>query len=620
MDTDVLRMMADLGIERRDMVSAPADDGRGRITQVDLLTKQAAIRDFEGRRNTSSKAKGPTGEVAAKLQAWNMASAFERDDVTEQLENRFSGQGHRAELAQAVRYGLIQDPTWEEVEDNHGEERALYLKEREAKGPRPNYGTPIYVITPSPKPNNFPTGPAVDRTPRSLPPKFATPGSVNRGRLTIRGPPSTNRAPSPRSQGTIRFTKGGNRLRQPMSGSWPDSARDPPTELVTSQLPSSTMTTIRGPSIIAPNDAANITTTTNEAAITSVDNFHTQQPIRLIAEWYAANPGQECDKYYADHPEQQDLYRKSYRELIKKSFRLAANPDSRETKAELETHKDQVWMFDEACTARDMWENGRMTEFNNYYAVNPHLIDFAKCAEKNLKGQITICFAAPQPARQVQVPTTPGVPSAANAPSKAGAPPTPCQSPPHPSPMGLSAHSASLPPIDTEHTTHSTAPTQPVLHPVTTTDTPSTLSLHNSATSEHQDIMGLPIPSMNDFSPYNTVATPTASASFNGASTSAAATSPPTSDGKGMLSVVYRNIAGRFLGERSWEIDAPVRLELSATTTSNGYDPRELMEKIVALGKALQGVHQARPTVVDRAGNMVLMSDGLWEEAHEVGL
>lgn len=73
MDPDVARMMADLGLERRDVVSAPTADGKGRGAREDPRAQAAIAADFEARR-TRILAGGPNDERAARLRAWNSKS------------------------------------------------------------------------------------------------------------------------------------------------------------------------------------------------------------------------------------------------------------------------------------------------------------------------------------------------------------------------------------------------------------------------------------------------------------------------------------------------------------------------------------------------------------------
>lgn len=72
MDADALRMLADLGLERRDLVSAPDDVPSIRRVREDPREQAAIAKAFEKRRSDSSKgANGTEDERTARLKAWN---------------------------------------------------------------------------------------------------------------------------------------------------------------------------------------------------------------------------------------------------------------------------------------------------------------------------------------------------------------------------------------------------------------------------------------------------------------------------------------------------------------------------------------------------------------------
>jgi len=75
MDADVRRMMADLGLSRRDEVSAPEDLPKARQTRVDPREQAKLAADFEGRRAKIDKQalSGNDGR-AAKMKAWHSKS------------------------------------------------------------------------------------------------------------------------------------------------------------------------------------------------------------------------------------------------------------------------------------------------------------------------------------------------------------------------------------------------------------------------------------------------------------------------------------------------------------------------------------------------------------------
>ena len=79
MDADALRMLADLGLERRDIVSAPDADSKGRACHEDPRQKAALVARFEARRveredDTASGGDQKAAERAGQLKAWNSES------------------------------------------------------------------------------------------------------------------------------------------------------------------------------------------------------------------------------------------------------------------------------------------------------------------------------------------------------------------------------------------------------------------------------------------------------------------------------------------------------------------------------------------------------------------
>ncbi|KXT02475.1 hypothetical protein AC579_995 [Pseudocercospora musae] len=100
MDPDVARMLADLGNGRRDELSAP-EEGRQDRSSRSRREERMILKEAEDRRaNAHLNAKDE--REAATLKAWNTASTFGIDDIAEQMENRYSGQGHRTRLRQEV--------------------------------------------------------------------------------------------------------------------------------------------------------------------------------------------------------------------------------------------------------------------------------------------------------------------------------------------------------------------------------------------------------------------------------------------------------------------------------------------------------------------------------------
>ncbi|KAK1092785.1 hypothetical protein LTR48_003634 [Friedmanniomyces endolithicus] len=135
MDPEAARMHADLGNLRRDTISAPTVDAKGRPIREDPRAAQAVF-DMDEERRRRIREDAPPGEQgtdkAIKLSAWNSAKIVETDGRDAGLANRFNGQGHRAQLAAKLAQHGGNDEGREAAESRYGEERQLYLQERAA--------------------------------------------------------------------------------------------------------------------------------------------------------------------------------------------------------------------------------------------------------------------------------------------------------------------------------------------------------------------------------------------------------------------------------------------------------------------------------------------------------
>lgn len=71
MDADALRMLADLGLERRDIVSAPDEISRARTQREDPSEQAAVAAAFESRRKQVNGGGSDDDARAKRLEAWN---------------------------------------------------------------------------------------------------------------------------------------------------------------------------------------------------------------------------------------------------------------------------------------------------------------------------------------------------------------------------------------------------------------------------------------------------------------------------------------------------------------------------------------------------------------------
>ena len=84
MDPDVLRMLADLGTHRRDIVSAPEERGGGRRGDGDWRDEMRALEDAQEHRKKACS--GPEDNVKAQmLRKWNTEDTFGSDAVRDKV-------------------------------------------------------------------------------------------------------------------------------------------------------------------------------------------------------------------------------------------------------------------------------------------------------------------------------------------------------------------------------------------------------------------------------------------------------------------------------------------------------------------------------------------------------
>ncbi|KXL51582.1 MAG: hypothetical protein FE78DRAFT_65962 [Acidomyces sp. 'richmondensis'] len=120
--------MADLGLARRDYVSFPLANGRY-WDDVNQQEKTQAENASRARARNNSSDDIQHSEI---LRKWNAREMFSKDDLNDQLHNRYDGQGHRTQLAESLRRRHY-DAHSEALEAHVGEERAIYIRERPGK-------------------------------------------------------------------------------------------------------------------------------------------------------------------------------------------------------------------------------------------------------------------------------------------------------------------------------------------------------------------------------------------------------------------------------------------------------------------------------------------------------
>ncbi|KAK5127506.1 hypothetical protein LTR85_006845 [Meristemomyces frigidus] len=673
MDPETAQMMADLGLARRDFVSAPEADARGRMVREDPRQQQAIKAAFEARRAKTRDVGSAENERSARLSAWNTETTFERDAITDQLEDRFSGQGHRANLSS--KYEL--DNKWEEIHSRYGEERALHLQDR-AAGSGGNY-----VAGTAPR-GGF--GGASRATPRSFGGGNAGNRAPERGRVV--SAPNPNRAPSPRSFGTVRFTPGNRRVEptapgsrtiasppsapvatrpQPIataarttgptraSGQAPRTAvaatRAPPAAAATAarivapirqaRQPSTTATATAAPTQL-PTPSATATAASKAIATgpTVAENFgHSaieKQRFEALADWYAANPGAECDIYHDEFPDRKQYLRPAWKGLLRLAFKHASDPYGRDTETYLSTHKDRRWILEAAMKAKDFVENRTEAEMDAYYAAHLDAIDFCNAART---------YFTPKPAAH----TEPAVSGPAVHPEHATEMRIEQPRPANSGPV-LQPQPTSTPVVQPEATTPRPAvqPTSSTRAIVQTAATTSRSAVQPKQTSSTRPIQPEPTISATVIQAAVTVSEPKLTvqpSTMPAAAVNPEDSSPPQSPSEssvetalseprpttlGTISATFYDIAGEYLGVKSKPIDAPAHVHITVTSQARRFDPRDLIPQIQALAEMMQGLSNssssssssnARSTQSggDRGVDHSLegwrmTDDGLWEE------
>ncbi|KAK3673764.1 hypothetical protein LTR78_006317 [Recurvomyces mirabilis] len=357
MDPEVARMMADLGVERRDYVSAPEFD-RGQTMHENPTIAQ----EYEARRDRIINNAPEENEEAKFLRNWNNRALFERDELAENLQDRYSGQAHREALKAAVANGR-----YEHVDDERRPRR--------------------YVTSNAPNHNSF----SSDFEPRS----FANSNHAGksgghdgmRGRSAMKTAPNPICAPSPRAQGRLRFIHGQRVDVATMNGTAGALPPAPKAPAAARTLSNATSTATRSlPAVLTASTVPQPALTfTEEIALTAKKHR---------ADWYAFNPGTESDDYYKKNPDEKALLRAAYIQCIKDALIAAKIPDSDAAAVVRGKSEKRAWMLKEAVKAKAWIENNQVAEANEYYTAHPQKIDFYKAAKVNFKPKVNDTTAA----------------------------------------------------------------------------------------------------------------------------------------------------------------------------------------------------------------------------------
>lgn len=538
-------------------------------------------------------------------------NSFARDEVTELLENRFSGQGHRAEL----RRKRVYDQSAEDLDIRFGEERGRYLRERGRAPPA----------------TSFSNGGRGDRVP-------AARNAANTPR-----DPNRARAPSPRSFGRTRFLHGqvinqhGPSTPNGTNGAGPSSSPSGFTHAHPSRQNGSTpAVTAEGPSLFQPQAAAamrnqspssrsNLSASTQSRRskgkgkgfkdLKNPEKFNVFKPLKTTtpnirpslinpaadavyynkALWHAANPGLECDVYHERFPERKSHLEWAVKFLIQEIILLVRNGDSRDLVIYIETHPDRKWMLDAAKQAKELVENSTKGEIQTYCEENPTQEGFIKFAESH--------FAPRLPRQDSVVAMEVDVPATTTGPSSGPV------VPPETEFVMADAHTGMTASVAAQTAGFTVAEANNEPH-VQSTAQDSMLAMA-AALEEARSSSSAPISGMqahgttrSSKSPSNAASslpTPVKGAQVNGithysnapgagdpsAASAAQEVVESRPDNQGRLTATFYSVAGDFIGVHQRSVQAPVMATLSFAAQSPAYDPTELISQIDQLAQSM---------------------------------
>ncbi|KAK1073906.1 hypothetical protein LTR74_001463 [Friedmanniomyces endolithicus] len=592
MDPEAARMHADLGNLRRETISAPTVDAKGRPIREDPRAAQAVF-DMDEERRRRIREDAPPGEQgtdkAIKLSAWNSAKIVGTDGREAGLANRFNGQGHRAQLTAKLAQHGGYDEGREAAESRYGEERQLYLQERAAAAAATGKNNYIATAQPARRPGQLNNG-RINSTPRSFSATQSNKQQLNRGRRASNSTPRAYRAPSPRTAGTVRF-RGGQRVqhRVPVPRpkvTHPKSSAAPTTPSNTSvriapivkpiatpinrPQPAASAVVPTHPNGVPPHQQASKSTEVSPAVEPSASSLNRLQPAALailrtllnaalcdqqapkaaasagstqvcepdaieqskrhIAAYHATNPSEESLDYYQRHPEQTHLVKRAHYKLIKDLNDLAKNTDTREVAGYLDFNKSHVWMYEEVLTAKSMVEKGQIEELNARYAAQPVLAYFGDAAKFYYgdKSKSTEDTAAP--------------------------------SPPSPEKNNVQLAGAEDPP--------EMAPTSSVA--ATTEATPAPAGGPHVPPGSSNQVPSTSIPVRD---PASTTVNPLQQV--------------PTTGGPGHLSAVFHDVSGAYLGEKSWSTRLAAYITIDVKGLESGLNLIKLVDDVEAFAREL---------------------------------
>ena len=555
----------------------------------------------------------PSCACRSSLTTTIAAATFERDEVTEHLEDRFGGQGHRAELRR--RQGSDHDPIDELRHARFGGRR------------RPGERVPFNPPSRNTRAGNGGPVRGASGFRDLLHPSSHDPAPFDHGRNRPMQRSGNNhaRAPSPRAAGTIRFQPDGKRIlhtpsnmralsnsdhrvglkaaaaMQAITGETPRVARRaaPPVQRssvvdryqaasaakTSSDGPASMMQSMYAPRSLSDQPIATstpvasttpivvttpatskgpssvkavATSSTAKVASKSSDDPFQAEIYRNQALWYAANPGPGCNDHYTKYKDRAHYLGEARDFLVKEALTLIYRNNERATQVYVETHPERKWMVEAAAKAKEQIENGDSKEELERYCLahRPHT-NFLKFAKN-------IFSAKPKPEPKLKEEE-----------KKGGA----CQSP-----------SQSAPPQCATETAVRESREEPTTQPAKTS------SVEPAVRASSKE----PTPELS----------PSSSARTGDSFASAEMTPLTPAQATGTLTTTFYDVDGGLLGTHTAVLAVPAQIAMSVTSMARHFDPRGLKQEVDKMAKAVRAVGQ-QPQVVSRAR---FTEEGLWEE------
>ena len=110
------------------------------------------------------------------------------------------------------------------------------------------------------------------------------------------------------------------------------------------------------------------------------DHVHAQMYFNR-ALWYAAHPGETCDKYHQTYPDRLQYLGPARDQLIKEAVTLAKNGDEKDTTEYLAGHPERKWMVKIAAMMKALVQKGSQEDIEAHCTAEPRARAFLPAAK-----------------------------------------------------------------------------------------------------------------------------------------------------------------------------------------------------------------------------------------------